>query len=49
MGLRKSIAKASRKIEKIENKSINCRGLPYWCDEQRQTAFCLMEAPNNRL
>ena len=24
----------------------NCRGLTYWCDEKRQTAFCLIEAPN---
>ena len=30
---------------KIEHK-YNCRGLTYWCDEIRQTAFCLIEAPN---
>lgn len=24
----------------------NCRGLTYWFDEQRKTAFCLVEAPN---
>ena len=24
----------------------NCRGLTYWCDEIRKTAFCLIEAPN---
>ncbi|WP_047245266.1 nickel-binding protein [Maribacter thermophilus] len=24
----------------------NCRGLTYWCDEKRKTAFCLIEAPN---
>lgn len=30
---------------KIEHK-YNCRGLTYWCDEKRQTAFCLIEAPN---
>lgn len=30
---------------KIEHK-YNCRGLTYWCDERRQTAFCLIEAPN---
>ena len=30
---------------KIQHK-YNCRGLTYWCDERRQTAFCLMEAPN---
>jgi AraC-like DNA-binding protein len=32
---------------KIEHK-YNCRGLTYWCDEKRQTAFCLMEAPNEQ-
>ena len=32
---------------KIEHK-YNCRGLTYWCDERRQTAFCLMEAPNKQ-
>ena len=32
---------------KIEHK-YNCRGLTYWCDEQRQTAFCLIEAPNEQ-
>ena len=32
---------------KIEHK-YNCRGLTYWCDERRQTAFCLMEAPNEQ-
>ena len=30
---------------KIEHK-FNCRSLTYWCDEQRQTGFCLIEAPN---
>ncbi|HLV14173.1 MAG TPA: nickel-binding protein [Xanthomarina sp.] len=29
----------------IEHK-YNCRGLTYWCDEKRKTAFCLIEAPN---
>jgi AraC-like DNA-binding protein len=24
----------------------NCRGLTYWFDERRKTAFCLVEAPN---
>ncbi|MBT8261566.1 MAG: DUF4242 domain-containing protein [Bacteroidia bacterium] len=23
-----------------------CRGMTYWCDEKRRTAFCLIEAPN---
>lgn len=26
----------------------NCRGLTYWCDEVRKTAFCLIEAPNKQ-
>ena len=26
----------------------NCRGLTYWCDEKRKTAFCLIEAPNKK-
>ena len=30
---------------KIEHK-YNCRGLTYWCDEKRHTAFCLFEAPD---
>jgi len=32
---------------KIEHK-YKCRGLTYWCDEKRQTAFCLIEAPNKQ-
>ena len=31
----------------VEHK-YNCRGLTYWCDEKRQTAFCLIEAPNKK-
>ncbi len=23
-----------------------CKGMTYWCDEKRHTAFCLIEAPN---
>ncbi len=23
-----------------------CKGMTYWCDEKRQTAFCLIQAPN---
>ena len=30
---------------KIQDK-FNCRGLTYWFDENRKTAFCLIEAPN---
>ena len=32
---------------KIEHK-YNCRGLTYWCDEKRHTAFCLFEAPDKQ-
>ncbi|ULC60172.1 DUF4242 domain-containing protein [Flaviramulus sp. BrNp1-15] len=35
---------ADLKIEHLHN----CRGLTYWCDEKRQTAFCLIEAPNKQ-
>tara|TARA_B100000809_G_C15096662_1_gene515263 strand:- start:46 stop:1140 length:1095 start_codon:yes stop_codon:yes gene_type:complete len=31
----------------IEHK-YNCRGLTYWCDEKRKTAFCLIEAPSKQ-
>ena len=33
---------ADMKIEHL----YNCKGLTYWCDENRNTAFCLIEAPN---
>ena len=26
----------------------NCKGMTYWCDENRRTAFCLIEAPNKQ-
>jgi len=32
---------------KIQHK-FGCRGLTYWFDEKRKTAFCLIEAPNER-
>ncbi len=25
-----------------------CKGMTYWCDESRRTAFCLIEAPNEK-
>ncbi|MBO3100055.1 nickel-binding protein [Gelidibacter pelagius] len=43
----KDIAEMHQEDLKIEHK-YNCRGLTYWCDEERQTAFCLMEAPNKQ-
>lgn len=39
------IAKMHQADLKIEHE-FNCRGLTYWCDEERKTAFCLVEAPN---
>lgn len=41
----KDIAEMHQADLKIEHK-YNCRGLTYWCDERRRTAFCLIEAPN---
>lgn len=39
------IAKMHATDLKVEHE-FNCRGLTYWCDEERRTAFCLVEAPN---
>jgi AraC-like DNA-binding protein len=41
----RQIAEMHQADLKIEHK-YDCRGLTYWCDEIRQTAFCLIEAPN---
>lgn len=43
----KDIAKMHQADLKVEHK-FNCRGLTYWCDEERKTAFCLVEAPNEQ-
>ncbi|MGC1205050.1 MAG: nickel-binding protein [Flavobacteriaceae bacterium] len=43
----KHVAEMHQADLKIEHK-YNCRGLTYWCDEKRQTAFCLIEAPNKK-
>ena len=43
----KHVAEMHQADLKIEHK-YNCRGLTYWCDEKRQTAFCLIEAPNKQ-
>jgi AraC-like DNA-binding protein len=32
---------------KIQHK-FDCKGLTYWFDDERKTAFCLVEAPNER-
>lgn len=41
----KHVAEMHQADLKIEHK-YNCRGLTYWCDEKRHTAFCLFEAPD---
>lgn len=43
----KHVAEMHQADLKIEHK-YNCRGITYWCDERRQTAFCLIEAPNEQ-
>ena len=35
---------ADLKIEHL----FGCKGMTYWCDEDRNTAFCLIEAPNKK-
>ena len=39
------VAEAHRQDVKIQDK-YNCKGLTYWFDEKRGSAFCLVEAPN---
>ena len=39
------VAKAHGEDLKIQHK-YNCKGLTYWFDEERGTAFCLIKAPN---
>ena len=41
----KDVAEAHREDLKIQHK-YDCKGLTYWFDEKRGTAFCLVEAPN---
>jgi AraC-like DNA-binding protein len=41
----KDVAEAHREDLKIQH-HYQCRGLTYWFDEKRGTAFCLIEAPN---
>lgn len=40
-----NIAQLHQQDLKIQ-KEFGCRGLTYWFDDQRKTAFCLIEAPN---
>ena len=39
------VADLHQKDLKIQHK-YNCKGLTYWFDDKRKTAFCLIEAPN---
>ena len=41
------IAQIHQEDLKIENK-YGCRGMTYWFDGKRKTAFCLIEAPNKK-
>ncbi len=41
----KDVAAAHQEDLKIQEK-FGCRGLTYWFDEERQMAFCLVEAPH---
>jgi AraC-like DNA-binding protein len=41
----RDVAEAHREDLKIQDK-FQCKGLTYWFDEERGTAFCLIEAPN---
>ncbi len=41
----KDVAEAHREDLKIQHR-YQCKGLTYWYDEERGTAFCLIEAPN---
>lgn len=41
----KDVAKAHQEDLKIQAQ-FGCRGLAYWFDEERQFAFCLIEAPD---
>lgn len=41
------IAQIHQEDLKIEH-NYGCRGITYWFDEERKTAFCLIEAPNEK-
>ncbi|WP_340111884.1 nickel-binding protein [Maribellus mangrovi] len=40
-----NVAELHQQDLKVQHK-FNCRGLTYWFDDERKTAFCLIEAPN---
>ncbi len=39
------VAQMHKEDMKVEH-LYGCKGMTYWCDEKRHTAFCLIEAPN---
>lgn len=41
------VAEMHREDLKIEH-LFGCKGMTYWCDEKRRTAFCLIKAPNKK-
>ena len=41
------VAKMHQEDLKVQH-LYGCKGMTYWCDEQRHTAFCLIEAPNKK-
>jgi AraC-like DNA-binding protein len=41
------VAQMHQEDMKVEH-LYNCKGMTYWCDENRNTAFCLIEAPNKK-
>ncbi|PKA84164.1 AraC family transcriptional regulator [Ulvibacter sp. MAR_2010_11] len=41
------VAQMHREDLKIEH-LYGCKGMTYWCDEKRRTAFCLINAPNKK-
>lgn len=42
-----NVAQLHQQDLKIQHE-FDCRGLTYWFDEKRKTAFCLIEAPNEK-
>jgi len=41
------VAQMHKEDLKIEH-LYGCKGMTYWCDEERNTAFCLIKAPNKK-
>ncbi|MBT1698161.1 DUF4242 domain-containing protein [Fulvivirgaceae bacterium PWU4] len=41
------VARMHQEDVKIEH-LYGCKGITYWCDEKRNTAFCLIHAPNKK-